>query len=245
MGLTEIEPPEYPFLTPPGDTSGMDDDSNGGGAAAEQARILIADDDESSVRLLEQILRRAGYHNLVGTTEARAVPGMFADQEPDLVLLDLHMPGMDAFQIIADFERLIAPGSYVPIMIITGDVTPEMRRKALVTGVEDFVLKPYQPTEVLGRIEHLLSKRYGYLASIGQTRIAPDTSFSPASRMSLGVAAGAGEQIVADATLQVRLEGLRLTLTTPEQIAAFDQLRTGLEAIVPQTAQDEPLRLVG
>ncbi len=223
----------------------MENDPNGWGNAAEQARILIADDDEASVRLLEQILRRAGYHNLVGTTEARAVPGMFADREPDLVLLDLHMPGMDAFQIIADFERHIAPGSYVPIMIITGDVTPEMRRKALVTGVEDFVLKPYQPTEVLGRIEHLLSKRYGYLASIGQTRIAPDTSISPAARMNLGVTAEGGEQIVADATLHVHLEALRLTLQTPEQFAAFDQLRTAMDSADPGATTDASLRLVG
>ncbi len=230
-------------MTTPGDISGMEHDPTVGGSAAEQARILIADDDESSVRLLEQILRRAGYHDLVGTTDARTVVNRFVEREPDLVLLDLHMPGMDAFEIITGLEPHITPGAYVPIMIITGDVTPAMRRKALVTGVEDFVLKPYQTTEVLGRIEHLLAKRYAYLAGIGQTRRGPDRSLDPTVRMSLDEAAG--EQIVADATLHVRLEALRLALTTPEQIDAFDQLQALLEGAVPRTPTDAPLRLAG
>src|SRR3990172_10793850 len=197
------------------------------------ARILIVDDDPADVRLLEMILRRAGYTNLRGTTDARIASGLFAEFEPDLMLLDLHMPFADGFEVYEQIKPAIPRGAYFPTMIITGDVSPAIRRKALVAGVEDFVLKPFQTTEVLVHIEHLLDKRYRYLAEIGQTRTPPDPDagalIDPAVSC-LVEADGHAPMVVADATgedasVERLLDSLQGLLRTPEQTDAFRLLR--------------------
>src|SRR5438045_2549275 len=87
-------------------------------APLREARILVVDDQEANVRLLESILKRAGYAKVTSTTDSREVLGLCAIRRPDLVLLDLMMPHMDGFQVMQELKPLVPKGSYLPILVL-------------------------------------------------------------------------------------------------------------------------------
>jgi putative two-component system response regulator len=126
------------------------------------ARILIVDDEGANVELLKRLLDRAGFSRLNSTTDPRQAGALFEQVSPDLVLVDLHMPHMDGLAVIEELTRL-AHGTYLPILMLTGDMAPEARREALTRGAKDFVNKPFHADEVLLRIRTLLETRFLYL----------------------------------------------------------------------------------
>ncbi|MGH2452490.1 MAG: HD-GYP domain-containing protein [bacterium] len=130
--------------------------------ALKRARILIVDDQEANVRLLERILRRVGYANVRGTTDPRDVPGLVGDHPPDLILLDLVMPHLDGHQVMARLEDHRQAAGYLPILVLTADITAEAKQRALSGGAKDFLTKPFDATEVLLRIRNLLEARFLY-----------------------------------------------------------------------------------
>jgi putative two-component system response regulator len=131
--------------------------------ARKNARILIVDDEKANVVLLESILRGAGYRNCRSVTDSRQVLPLFIEFQPDLILLDLHMLPLDGFAVLKQLVPRFRPGAYLPILILTADISEEARRKALSMGAKDFVLKPFAVAEVLLRIANLLDTRVMYL----------------------------------------------------------------------------------
>jgi len=128
------------------------------------ARILIVDDQEANVRLLESMLRRAGgYTNLTSTTNSAEVFSLYAEVAPDLILLDLHMPDPDGFAVMERLKSLIPATTYLPIVVVTADITAEAKQRALLAGAKDFLTKPFDQTEVLLRIGNLLETRFLHL----------------------------------------------------------------------------------
>jgi putative two-component system response regulator len=126
------------------------------------ARILIVDDEPGNVEVLRRLLERSGFHRLETTTDAREAASLYVRVRPDLILLDLHMPELDGLAVMDELNE-IAEASYLPILVLTGDITPEARREALSRGAKDFVSKPFDPDEVLLRIRTLLETRFLYL----------------------------------------------------------------------------------
>jgi adenylate cyclase len=131
--------------------------------ALKRARILICDDREANVMLLERMLELAGYVNVIGTTDGERLIELCAESPPDLILLDLHMPYPDGFEVMRRLERFLQ-GPWLPILVLTADVTSETKRHALSAGARDFVTKPFDQTEVLLRIANLLETRFLHLA---------------------------------------------------------------------------------
>jgi putative two-component system response regulator len=138
------------------------------------ARILVVDDERVNVILLERILEQDGYTNVRSTTRSEEAVALYDEFEPDLVLLDLHMPGLDGFAVMERLEDRITGDTFLPILILTADIRPEVKRRALSAGAKDFVTKPFDRTEVLLRIQNLLQTRFLHmrlrpeLASEGQ-----------------------------------------------------------------------------
>jgi putative two-component system response regulator len=138
------------------------------------ARILVVDDERVNVILLERILEQDGYTNVKSTTKPDQAIALYDEFEPDLILLDLHMPGLDGFAVMERLEDRIAGDTFLPILILTADIRPEVKRRALAAGAKDFVTKPFDRTEVLLRIQNLLETRFLHmrlrpeLASEGQ-----------------------------------------------------------------------------
>jgi putative two-component system response regulator len=124
-----------------------------------RARILVVDDLETNVQLLEQVLHRAGFEYVVGTSDAREVFALFDALQPDILLLDLHMPHLSGHAILETLRDRIPSGSYFPILVLTADITPEAKRRALAGGASDFLGKPYDHFEVILRIQNLLRIR--------------------------------------------------------------------------------------
>jgi putative two-component system response regulator len=125
------------------------------GRRSTEASILIVDDDPTNVALLDRLLRRAGFGNLFETTNPRLALGLFHSRRPDLVLLDLGMPHLDGFELIAAL-RSSSGGERVPILVVTADTSPESRERAMGLGAHDLVTKPIDTTDLLGRVSALL-----------------------------------------------------------------------------------------
>src|SRR4029077_9389162 len=112
---------------------------------------------------LETRLRGAGYSTLKSVIDSREVLSVYKDFGPDLILLDLHMPHLDGFAVMEGLKPLIPTGSYLPILVLTADITPDVKQRALASGAKDFLTKPFDATEVLLRIKNLLEIRYLHL----------------------------------------------------------------------------------
>ena len=121
-----------------------------------KARILIVDDQKYNVLLLEQILQDEGYTNYASTTDPTQVCDLHSKNCYDLILLDLHMPVMDGFEVMKALKK-IGSDDYLPVLVITAQ--PDHKMNALATGARDFVSKPFDIFEVRMRIRNMLEVR--------------------------------------------------------------------------------------
>ena len=128
-----------------------------------QAKILIVDDEPSNVLLLERLLKRMQFANIVSTSDSREAARLFEEFQPDLVLTDWMMPHLDGFALVQRLRGLIGSDEYLPIVVLTSDVTNETRQRALAAGATDFLTKPFDHLNVLLRIANLLQARLSYL----------------------------------------------------------------------------------
>lgn len=123
--------------------------------------VLVVDDNLGNVLLLRSLLVQQGIERVVTETDARKVDGLLADVRPDLVLLDLHMPNVDGFEVLAQIQAHAA-GTYLPVLVLTADTTTGARNRALGLGAQDFLTKPLDTTETCLRIANLLQTRELY-----------------------------------------------------------------------------------
>jgi putative two-component system response regulator len=123
-------------------------------------RIVIVDDLPANVRLLERILAGAGYMNVFSTTDPLRALELVEDLNPDLLLLDLHMPQLDGFGVLEEMGRRFPHSqTFLPVLVLTADVAVESRQRALLLGAKDFITKPFDKTEVILRVKNLLETR--------------------------------------------------------------------------------------
>ncbi len=141
-----------------------------GSNAFRNARILIVDDEIGNVDILRRVLEREGFTRIESTTDSREAAAMYVQYRPDLILLDLHMPHLDGLDVMNQLNE-IAEASYLPILILSGDLTPEAKRDALSRGAKDFVAKPFMQDELLLRIKTLLETRLLYLQIQSQNQL--------------------------------------------------------------------------
>jgi putative two-component system response regulator len=123
------------------------------------ARILILDDQQENLRLLERLLQRHGYRQVLTLAQSRDALDTVLAWRPDLILLDLHMPEKDGFEVMAELAPHVSD-TYLPILVLTGDQRMETKHRALSSGASDFVDKPFDMVEVLLRIRNLLQIRF-------------------------------------------------------------------------------------
>jgi putative two-component system response regulator len=135
------------------------------------ARILIVDDQEPNIELLESLLEDDGYTNCKSTRDAREVLPLYTKFQPDLILLDLMMPYLDGYAIMQQISPRVPEGTYLPILVLTGEVGTQAKKKALSMGAKDFLSKPLDSAEVLLRVRNLLETRFLHLRLQNQNQL--------------------------------------------------------------------------
>jgi EAL domain-containing protein (putative c-di-GMP-specific phosphodiesterase class I) len=120
--------------------------------------VLVVDDNPANVELLTSLLAGEGMSSVTTETDSRRVRDLLPSVNPDLVLLDLHMPHVDGFALLQQISRFAA-GSYLPVLVVTADITTEARNRALAQGARDFLAKPLDLVEVTLRVANLLETR--------------------------------------------------------------------------------------
>jgi len=126
------------------------------------ASVLIVDDEPTDVLLLERHLRALGIKRIHTVTDARFAVDACLKLAPDLVVLDLHMPRVDGFEVLHQLRRRLPSSDFVPVLVLTSDVTPASRERALDAGANDFMRKPFDPIEVIQRVRNLLEMQARY-----------------------------------------------------------------------------------
>ena len=123
------------------------------------ARLLVVDDEQPNLDLMARVLRRAGYDRVQLTTDPRWAVDHLGELAPDLVVLDLHMPGMDGLEVLGRLQELVPADDLLPRLVVTADSTDATRRDALALGAHDFLTKPIDLTETTVRVANLLRTR--------------------------------------------------------------------------------------
>ena len=136
------------------------------------ARILVVDDQEANVRLLEGMLRIAGYASIESTMDPREVCELHRKNRYSLILLDLQMPGMDGFQVMDGLKEIEEDG-YLPVLVITAQ--PAHKSRALEAGAKDFVSKPFDLAELRARVHNILEVRLLHLETKNYSKVLEET----------------------------------------------------------------------
>jgi len=216
------------------------------------AKILIVDDQSVNVQLLEYLLTNTGYSNVRSTTDPTTVPGLHAEHRFDLIILDLHMPGMNGFQVM-DALRPMETEAYLPVLVVTAE--PEKKVQALDAGARDFVGKPFDPVEVLTRIRNMLEVRLlhrqarNYSTLLEQT-VRERTAELQRFRSAMDATADAiflidaGEQAIVDvndgACRMLALDRAALLAMAPAQLGLDSAAALAQAPVVPGGERREP-----
>ena len=108
--------------------------------------VLVIEDDPDMLRLLERILQSEGYHVALATNGNYGMT-LLREVNPDLVLLDIMMPGPDGYMTLESIRQC----SDVPVIMVTAKREMEALQKAFILGADDYVKKPFFPSELLAR----------------------------------------------------------------------------------------------
>jgi two-component system alkaline phosphatase synthesis response regulator PhoP len=119
-------------------------------------KILVVDDEAEITRLVRAYLERAGFA-VVTASEGRQALAVFRHERPNLVVLDLNLPGMDGLDVCRALRR----DSDVPIIMLTARIEETDRLIGLELGADDYIVKPFSPREVVARVRTVLRRAEG------------------------------------------------------------------------------------
>ncbi len=139
-------------------------------ARLKSARILVVDDEVASTCLLTNFLSRFGFNHVRAINDPLDTFDNIEEFQPDLILLDLFMSGMDGFQIMERLKAILPHEFCLPVLALSGDSSSQNKRRALAAGATDMLNKPFDPSEMLMRIRNLLHTRFLYLELQEQNR---------------------------------------------------------------------------
>src|SRR5699024_7768445 len=119
-----------------------------------KAKIMVVDDEPSIVTLLSVHLQKADYEVLTASDGQTALKEIIS-REPDLIVLDLMLPGMDGLDVC---RKLREQGIFIPIIMLTAKDDELDKVLGLELGADDYIIKPFSPREVISRIKAVLRR---------------------------------------------------------------------------------------
>ena len=139
------------------------------------ARICAIDDEPANVLLLQRLMERIGYTNIVTFNDSKAGYEYVTTHELDLLLLDLQMPKMTGQEILEKLKPQNEESIFVPIMILTADATSATKRQSILLGAHDYLTKPFDAIEVALRVKNLIRTRLALKKlALGETMAEPN-----------------------------------------------------------------------
>ena len=130
------------------------------------SKIMIVDDEESVVRITQQFLSKAGYSRFITLTDPTAALSKMQAERPDVVLLDINMPGLSGLDILRKRQKIKSLQT-TPIIILSANNDSETKQNALQLGAGDFLAKPVSESELTLRVQNslIVKRHYDNLAS--------------------------------------------------------------------------------
>jgi DNA-binding response OmpR family regulator len=116
-------------------------------------KILIVDDEENIRGLLQEVLQAVGYQTFEATNGAQAIH-LFEAESPDLVMLDIAMPGLSGFQVLRQLRKT----SKVPVIMLSARIDTIDKVESLQLGADDYITKPFEIEEMTARVEAVLRR---------------------------------------------------------------------------------------
>jgi len=139
----------------------LSDEVDGEPPAHIQARVLIADDEPIARMIVRRLLERENFRVLEAANGKQAVD-IAMRERPDLMIIDLNMPEMDGYEAIARLRRDITVAATLPIMVLTSEEGPAVESRVLELGADDYIVKPFDPTVLLSRVNAVFNRRGSY-----------------------------------------------------------------------------------
>jgi DNA-binding response OmpR family regulator len=183
-------------------------------------KILVVDDDPDIVRLLKYFLEAKGRQVQTASTGAEALE-LFKREPPDLVILDVMLPGMDGWAVL----QKIRESSQVPVLMLTGKDAPTDKAKGLLSGADDYIAKPFDLAELEARIVAVMRR------------------YKPSARPAL---IRVGDLEIDDSIKQVKVKGRTVSLSPKEyellKLLASEPGRVfSHQEIIAEVWQNKPL----
>lgn len=182
---------------------------------AERPTILLADDEEAITAELQPFLERSGF-SVVVARDGQAALATSIEQDPDLIVLDVLMPGLDGREVL---RRLRAGGHFNPVVLLTQVGAAGERAMALEEGADDYLNKPFDPSELAARIRAVLRRAQAGRPPLAATRLLTSRSLR-FDRVARRAFLGDGELHVTPKALAL----LEYLLTHPDELLTRDRL---------------------
>ena len=128
------------------------------------SKVLVVDDEQPDVDLMTAYLEDH-VDEIRGVTDPRQAEQAFGEFQPDIVVLDLHMPHVDGFEVLRRLRSARMSLGFLPVITLTGDETHVARNTALILGADEFLTKPVDREEIVLRVRNLLHTRDLYVAA--------------------------------------------------------------------------------
>ena len=118
--------------------------------------ILVVDDEVDLLEMVQSIFDRAGFTNILTAASGKEAIKVWKDRQPDLIILDIMMPGMDGLSVLKEIRAT----SNIPVLLLTARGEAEDRVTGFESGADDYLIKPFHPKELLLRVQVILNRAY-------------------------------------------------------------------------------------
>lgn len=118
--------------------------------------ILVVDDEAELLEMVKSIFERAGFTQILTAASGKTALEICKEKQPDMVILDVMMPGMDGFATLRELRKT----SKVPVLMLTARGEAEDKFAGFENGADDYLLKPFLPKELLFRVQAILKRVY-------------------------------------------------------------------------------------